>query len=53
VGTVGWNGIALGNIRADRNSKRAFWFWLAADNLRLTAWNAVLLAQRKIGAFAA
>ncbi len=53
VSTVGLNGIAAGNIRADRNSPRSFWFWLAADNLRLTARNAVLLAERRLGAFAA
>lgn len=45
VGQAGQNGIAIGAIAGDRNHPEACWFWLAADNLRLTAQNAVALAD--------
>ncbi|MBI3681971.1 MAG: hypothetical protein HY235_16435 [Acidobacteria bacterium] len=41
VAAAGEHGIAAGNIRADRNHARAVWFWIVADNLRLTAENTV------------
>ena len=41
VGVAGQSGISLGAIEADRNVAKAAWFWMAADNLRLTAENAV------------
>ena len=41
VGVAGQGGITVGAIRADRNQARAFWFWIAADNLRIVAENAV------------
>ncbi|HUQ95580.1 MAG TPA: Asd/ArgC dimerization domain-containing protein [Bryobacteraceae bacterium] len=43
VNAAGQYGISVGDIRADRNHPRAFWFWIAADNLRLSAENAVKL----------
>ena len=37
VGAAGQSGLAAGDIRIDRNNPRAAWFWIVADNLRLTA----------------
>lgn len=45
VGIAGQGGIAVGGIRPDRNEPRAAWFWVVADNLRLTAENALMLAR--------
>ena len=45
VGHAGQSGIAVGAIAADRNQPEACWFWLAADNLRLAAENAVAVAR--------
>jgi aspartate-semialdehyde dehydrogenase len=45
VGSAGQGGIAVGDVRADRNHPRAFWFWLAADNLKLAADNAISVAE--------
>ena len=41
VGMAAQNGFAVGAIAADRNHARACWFWLASDNLCVTAGNAV------------
>ncbi|HZU26604.1 MAG TPA: Asd/ArgC dimerization domain-containing protein [Bryobacteraceae bacterium] len=41
VGVAGQGGITLGPIAPDRNNPRAYWFWMVADNLRITAENAV------------
>ena len=46
VGQAGQGGIAVGAIASDRNNPEACWFWLAADNLRLAAENAVALARQ-------
>jgi aspartate-semialdehyde dehydrogenase len=46
VGHAGQSGIAVGAIAPDRNNGRAMWFWLVADNLRLSAENAVLVARQ-------
>jgi aspartate-semialdehyde dehydrogenase len=46
VGHAGQGGIAVGAIALDRNNPEACWFWLVADNLRLTAENAVALARQ-------
>jgi aspartate-semialdehyde dehydrogenase len=48
VGQAGQNGIAVGAITPDRNRPEACWFWLAADNLRLTAENGVAVARQLI-----
>ncbi|MBV9611719.1 MAG: hypothetical protein JO091_04570 [Acidobacteriaceae bacterium] len=37
VGAAGQSGLIAGDIRIDRNNARAAWFWVVADNLRLTA----------------
>jgi aspartate-semialdehyde dehydrogenase len=43
VGASGQSGITV-SVDPDRNNPRALWFWLVADNLRLMADNAVLVA---------
>jgi aspartate-semialdehyde dehydrogenase len=48
VGQAGQSGIAVGAISPDRNRPEACWFWLAADNLRLTAENGVAVARRLV-----
>ncbi len=45
VGQAGQSGIAVGAILPDRNDADACWFWLAADNVRLAADNAVAVAR--------
>jgi len=46
VGQAGQGGIAVGAIAQDRNLPSACWFWVVADNFRLTAENAVALARQ-------
>ena len=41
VGVAGQGGITVGSIVADRNQPRAYWFWMAVDNLRIVAESAV------------
>jgi len=48
IGVAGQGGIAVGAIRQDRNQPRAFWFWIAADNLRISAENAVEVLRELI-----
>jgi aspartate-semialdehyde dehydrogenase len=48
VGQAGQNGISIGAIALDRNEPEACWFWLAADNLRLAAENAVMVARQLV-----
>jgi aspartate-semialdehyde dehydrogenase len=45
IGSVGQSGLSVGAIRTDRNNPLACWFWVVADNLRLTAENAVAVAK--------
>lgn len=45
---AGESGIGVGAIAEDRNNSRAFWFWLAADNLRMMAEGAVAVAQEML-----
>lgn len=40
VGIAGQGGIAVGSMVQDRNQPRAWWFWVAADNLQIAAENA-------------
>jgi aspartate-semialdehyde dehydrogenase len=40
VGVAGQGGITVGSITRDRNQPRAWWFWVAADNLQIAAENA-------------
>lgn len=49
VGMAGQDGLAVGAIETDRNNPRASWFWIVADNMRITAQNAVAVAQSLIG----
>ncbi|MBI5282125.1 MAG: hypothetical protein HY858_10620 [Candidatus Solibacter usitatus] len=44
VAIVGQSGIAVSDIREDHSDARAAWLWLASDNLRTTAENAVMTA---------
>ncbi|HEV3334351.1 MAG TPA: Asd/ArgC dimerization domain-containing protein [Bryobacteraceae bacterium] len=48
VSQAGETGITVGRIEPDRNEPEAFWFWLVADNLRLTADNAVAVARQLV-----
>jgi aspartate-semialdehyde dehydrogenase len=45
VGVAGQSGITVGAIAPDRNHPRAHWFWMVADNLRITAENALEVAR--------
>jgi aspartate-semialdehyde dehydrogenase len=45
IGMAGMGGIAVGAIAPDRNNPRACWFWIAADNIRVMAENAVAVAR--------
>jgi aspartate-semialdehyde dehydrogenase len=45
VGIAGQSGIAIGDVRVDRNNANACWFWLVADNLRIQAAEAVAVAK--------
>lgn len=48
VGHAGQSGVAVGGIAEDRNEPEACWFWLVADNLRLSAENAVAVARQLV-----
>ncbi len=48
VGQAGQSGISVGAISPDRNHPEAVWFWLAADNVRLAAENAVMVARQLV-----
>jgi aspartate-semialdehyde dehydrogenase len=45
TGIAGQDGVSVGAIVRDRNNPRAVWLWMAADNLRLAAQNALLVAR--------
>ena len=46
VNAAGEKAIQLGLPKADPVHPGAWWFWGAADNIRLPAWNAVKLAEK-------
>lgn len=48
AGIAGQSGITVGAITPDRNDGNAVWLWLAADNLRLTAETAALIARETL-----
>jgi aspartate-semialdehyde dehydrogenase len=48
AGIAGQSGLSVGAIAADRNHPRAVWLWMVADNLRLTAENAVAVAKETL-----
>jgi aspartate-semialdehyde dehydrogenase len=45
IGVAGQNGLSVGAITVDPNQPRACWFWMAADNFRLSAENAVAVMK--------
>ncbi|MDX2154778.1 MAG: Asd/ArgC dimerization domain-containing protein [Bryobacteraceae bacterium] len=45
VGVTGQTGLTVGVIERDRNDAQACWFWAVADNLRIMAENALLVAR--------
>lgn len=47
VGVAGEKGISIGDIRSDPNQSKAYWIWMAMDNLRFTAENAVQLLEQE------
>ncbi len=48
VAAAGQSGITVGSIAPDRNDPRASWFWIVADNLRISADNAVEVAREVV-----
>ncbi len=42
---AGQSGLSVGNIHADHNNSRACWIWMVADNLRLSAENAIAVSK--------
>jgi len=49
VGVAGQSGIAVGAIETDRVNPNAAWIWMAADNVRLMADNAIAVVRELIG----
>jgi len=49
VGVAGQGGITVGAITQDRNQPRAWWFWVAADNLQIAAENAWEVVRGYLG----
>jgi aspartate-semialdehyde dehydrogenase len=47
VGMAGQNGVAV-SVAGDRNNPKACWLWIVADNLRLRAENAILVAEQLV-----
>ncbi len=47
VGMANQDGVAVGAMEVDAQNPRAAWFWLAADNHRLTGQNAILVAKER------
>lgn len=48
IGVAGQNGLSVGAISVDPNQARACWFWMASDNFRLSAENAVAVMKEWI-----
>jgi aspartate-semialdehyde dehydrogenase len=44
---AGQSGLSVGRIQADRNNARACWIWMVADNLRLSAENAIAVSKEE------
>jgi aspartate-semialdehyde dehydrogenase len=49
LSVAGEGAIQLGKPKADPANRGTWWFWGAADNIRLPAWNAVKLAEKIAG----
>ena len=45
IGVAGQDGLSVGGIAVDPNQARACWFWMASDNFRLSAENAVAVMK--------
>jgi hypothetical protein len=45
---AGENSIQLAQPEADPSQPGSWWLWGAADNIRLSAWNAVKLAEKLV-----
>ena len=45
AGIAGVSGLSVGAVSQDPNHARACWLWMVADNLRLTAENAIAVAR--------
>ena len=45
VGIAGQSGLAAGALAVDRNNPHAVWFWVVADNVRLSAETAISIAR--------
>jgi aspartate-semialdehyde dehydrogenase len=50
VSVANQDGVAVGGIEADGAHGQAAWFWLVADNHRLTGQNAMLVARERVEA---
>ncbi|MES1258678.1 MAG: Asd/ArgC dimerization domain-containing protein [Acidobacteriota bacterium] len=48
IGVVGQSGVSVGAIVPDRNNGNAVWMWMAADNFRLAAESAAMIAREAI-----
>lgn len=48
AGIAGQSGLSVGAISPDQNQARALWLWMVADNLKLTAENAIAVARENI-----
>ncbi len=46
---AGQSGLSVGAISVDRNNPRACWIWVVADNLKLSAENALAVAKEQLG----
>lgn len=49
ITVAGESMISLAEPEPNREKEGAWWFWGAADNIRLPAWNAVKLAEKLVG----
>jgi aspartate-semialdehyde dehydrogenase len=50
VGIAGQDEIGVGGVTLDRNEPQACWLWAVADNVRLAARNALLVAEQVLDA---
>ncbi len=48
ISAAGETAIQLSKPKADHLQPGSWWFWAAADNIRLPAWNAVKLAEKLV-----
>jgi aspartate-semialdehyde dehydrogenase len=48
VSIAGQGGVTVGSIAPDRNNGNAIWMWMAADNFRLAAESAAMIAREAV-----